>query len=56
MRMLKSFMLDRSGATAVEYGLIAALISIGMISGLSAFREQLQIVFLTIRDAIVSVG
>ena len=56
MRMLKSFVADRSGATAVEYGLLAALISIGLLGGLGAFREHLQIVFLTIRDAIVGAG
>ncbi|PTM96599.1 Flp family type IVb pilin [Mycoplana dimorpha] len=56
MRMLKSFVADRSGATAVEYGLLAALISIGLLGGLGAFRDQLQTVFLTIRDAIVGAG
>lgn len=56
MRVLKALMKDRSGATAVEYGLLAALISIGLLGGLSAFRDQLMTVFITIRDAIVNVG
>jgi len=32
----KAFLLDESGATAIEYGLIAALIGVGMIGGLKA--------------------
>ena len=31
--MLRRFIKDESGATAIEYGLIAALISIGIIMG-----------------------
>jgi pilus assembly protein Flp/PilA len=35
-RMLRSLSADRRGATAIEYGLIAALIAIAMMGGLSA--------------------
>ncbi len=31
---IKKFAADETGATAIEYGLIAALIAIGMIGGL----------------------
>lgn len=31
------FIEDRSGATAIEYGLLLALISAGLISGMTAF-------------------
>jgi pilus assembly protein Flp/PilA len=34
--LLKKFKNDESGATAIEYGLIAALISIGIITAASA--------------------
>ncbi len=34
--MLRRLFADRRGATAIEYGLIAALIIIAMIGGLSA--------------------
>ena len=34
--MLRRLLADRGGATAIEYGLIAALIVIAMIGGLSA--------------------
>jgi len=33
MIMLKRFLTDRSGATAIEYGLIATLISIAILGG-----------------------
>lgn len=56
MRLFIAMILNRSGATAVEYGLIAALISIGLIGGLGAFSEQLQITFETIRDAVANAG
>lgn len=34
--MLRKLRADQSGATAIEYGLIAALISVACISGFSA--------------------
>ncbi|HSG33294.1 MAG TPA: Flp family type IVb pilin [Sphingomonadaceae bacterium] len=38
--LLKAILEDRSGATAVEYGLIAALIVIAMISSLNTFANE----------------
>ena len=35
-RMLRTLHCDQRGATAIEYGLIAALIAIAMMTGLSA--------------------
>ncbi len=32
------FVKDESGATAIEYGLIAAIIGVGIISGLTALK------------------
>jgi pilus assembly protein Flp/PilA len=40
--LLKSFLSDRHGATAIEYGLLAALISIGMLAGLTALGDGLD--------------
>ncbi|MGQ3120102.1 MAG: Flp family type IVb pilin [Aliihoeflea sp.] len=34
--MLKRFLADESGATAIEYGLIAALIGVAIVGGASA--------------------
>jgi pilus assembly protein Flp/PilA len=39
--MLKKFVADRSGATAIEYGLIAALISVVIIGALTAVGGNL---------------
>ena len=38
--MLKRFYKDQSGATAIEYGLIAALIAIAIIGGLSVVGKD----------------
>jgi pilus assembly protein Flp/PilA len=39
-RLLKAIFEDRSGATAIEYGLIAALIVIAIISSLNTFANS----------------
>ena len=39
--MLKRFMNDESGATAIEYGLIAALIALAIIVGARAIGSNL---------------
>ena len=36
------FIEDESGATAIEYGLIAALIAVGMIVGAGAIGEKVN--------------
>ena len=39
---------DRSGATAIEYGLIAALIAVAIIAGVTTVGTQLQTTFNTV--------
>ena len=39
------FVKDQSGATAIEYGLIAAIVGIGIIIGLGALRDGLNTLF-----------
>ena len=56
MTTLMSLLKDKSGATAIEYGLLASLISIGMIVGLGAFSDSLLSVFQTITNAILGAG
>ena len=46
------FIEDESGATAIEYGLIAALIAVGMIVGAGAVGEQVNNKFTEIGEAI----
>ncbi|MGG7580976.1 Flp family type IVb pilin [Rhizobium sp. Nf11,1] len=45
MRLWKAFLGDDIGATAVEYGLIAAIICTALVSGLGIFTGSLQNVF-----------
>jgi len=42
------FMKDESGATAIEYGLIAALISVALITGASTLGNALNTQFTNI--------
>ena len=39
------FIKDESGATAIEYGLIAALISVGIIAGAQVIGGEVSITF-----------
>ncbi len=50
------FVNDESGATAIEYGLIAALISIGIIGGASAIGGNLSDRFNSISTAVGTAG
>ena len=44
-RIIKSFVLDESGATAIEYGLIAALVSVAAVGALSNVGTSLDAMF-----------
>ncbi|APO76497.1 Flp/Fap pilin component protein [Rhizobium etli 8C-3] len=50
MRILKAFLADVRGATAVEYGLMAALISAAVVGGLTTFGNSLQNTFNTVSN------
>ncbi len=43
--MIAKFLRDESGATAIEYGLIAALVSVAAITALSAMGDSLSAMF-----------
>jgi pilus assembly protein Flp/PilA len=45
MNTLKSFLSDESGATAIEYGLIAALVSVAAIAALTSVGNSLENIF-----------
>lgn len=53
--MLKRFLKDESGATAIEYGLIAAIMSVALITGFGTLSNTIsnQMTFLanTMNDA-----
>jgi len=52
--MLKSFLRDESGATMIEYGLVAALVSVAAIIALQILGGQLQIIFNTVSSYLSS--
>ena len=48
MRFIRKFFKDDSGATAIEYGLIAALVSIAAIAAMGAMGNELGNMFNTV--------
>ncbi|SIR05972.1 pilus assembly protein Flp/PilA [Rhizobium sp. RU35A] len=44
-RLFARFLKSESGATAIEYGLIAALISVALIAGASTLGDNLSATF-----------
>jgi len=48
MSFVKAFLKDESGATMIEYGLVAALVSVAAIIALQILGSQLQIIFNTV--------
>ena len=51
---IKIFLSRESGATAIEYGLIAALISIAAIAAMGALGNELGSMFNTVADNLES--
>jgi len=52
MKMLKEFLVDESGATAIEYGLIAAGISLAIISVVNGLGSKLATKFTSINTSL----
>ena len=52
MDILKKVRKDTYGATAIEYALIAALVSVAAIAALTAMGESLQTMFQAVSDAL----
>jgi pilus assembly protein Flp/PilA len=50
MNMITRFAKDESGATAIEYGLIAALVSVAIIASLQALSGKLVSTFQYVAD------
>ena len=51
--MLREFLLDEDGATAIEYGLIAALIAVAVIAAIGAVGDQLETTFEDIESGLI---
>ncbi len=52
LTILTRFLQDDSGATAIEYGLIAALVSVAAIGALTAMGNSLSTMFNTVSTAL----
>ncbi len=51
LKCLKFFCEDESGATAIEYGLIAALVSVAAIGALTTMGDTLNTLFTTVSNS-----
>ena len=49
-KYLRSFYSDESGATAIEYGLIAALVAVAAITAMTALGSALTNIFNTVAN------
>jgi pilus assembly protein Flp/PilA len=52
MSIFKSFIKDESGATAIEYGLIAAGISVAIIAVVQGLGSKLNTTFTSVQTAL----
>ena len=56
LKVMSKLMRDDSGATAIEYGLIAALISVVIIGVLTTVGQNLLAVFTSVGNALNNAG
>lgn len=56
MKQLTNFLRDESGATAIEYGLIAAGISVVIITVVNSLGSQLKTTFTTVTTSLSKAG
>jgi pilus assembly protein Flp/PilA len=54
MMILRKFLRDESGATAIEYGLIAALVSIAMVAALGPVGDAITATFNDVEAALTN--
>jgi len=54
MKFINKLLRDEAGATAIEYGLIAALIAVAAITAMSSLGGQLSTTFTKVSDCMVS--
>ena len=53
--LISRFLADESGVTAIEYGLIAALIAVVIITAVTAVGTKLEAVFTAVGTALTAV-
>jgi len=54
--LIERFWSDESGATAIEYGLLAALMGIGLVAGLTQLKTALITLFSSVDEQIPDAG
>lgn len=54
MDFIRKLVLEEQAATAIEYGLVAALISIGIITAVMSIGDEVNTTFLTTSSAMAS--
>ena len=55
MRSIKKFLHDESGATGIEYGLIAMLISVAAIVSMGAAGNEVDSIFNSVADSLPTI-
>lgn len=56
LQSLRRFMADQSGATTIEYGLIAAGVSVAIITVVNSLGSQLKSTFTKISSQLATAG
>ncbi|MFS2048783.1 Flp family type IVb pilin [Variovorax sp. Varisp41] len=56
LNAIARFIRDEEGATAIEYGLIAGLISVAIVAVLPGIGDKLEVVFTKISTALTGPG
>jgi pilus assembly protein Flp/PilA len=54
MQFIKKLIRNEKGATAIEYGLIAALIAVAAITAMTQLGEQLSTTFTSVKTSMAS--
>ncbi|CAL9914300.1 pilus assembly protein Flp/PilA [Candidatus Liberibacter solanacearum] len=55
INIIRKFLQDESGATAIEYGLLAALIAVAIIGAVTALGTKLSATFKKVTDSLPEV-
>lgn len=53
-KLFAQFAKDEDGATAIEYGLIAALLSVAIIGAVSSVQDSLEATFTTVSTTLTN--
>lgn len=56
MRLFRRFIKDTSGATAVEYGLVAAVISVTLVAALGNYYDVMNNMFGNLSNTYINAG